>query len=109
MVEFLVQDGASCFLEMHTRIQVEHPVTEMTSGIDLVQWQFRMAARKVLPFGRDGIEFTGNSIECRITPERHAEPLEETATAGDQDTPDVPPVLSPWQPALRGGWWGLER
>jgi acetyl-CoA carboxylase biotin carboxylase subunit len=70
-VEFIVdQDaGAFYFLEMNTRIQVEHPVTEATTGIDLVQEQFRIARGEPLRFSQDDITLRGCAIECRITAE----------------------------------------
>lgn len=67
--EFLYQDGEFFFIEMNTRIQVEHPVTEMITGIDLLQEQIRIADGQKLRFAQADIEFRGHAFECRINAE----------------------------------------
>jgi len=68
-LEFLYQDGEFFFIEMNTRLQVEHPITEMISGIDIVREQIRIAAGAPLGYRQPDISFCGHAIECRINAE----------------------------------------
>jgi len=83
-VEFLVAgDGSFYFIEMNTRIQVEHPVTEMITGIDIVREQIRIASGEPLGYKQKDVEFRGHAIECRINAEdpEHFIPSPGTVTA----------------------------
>ncbi|MDP6389411.1 MAG: acetyl-CoA carboxylase biotin carboxylase subunit [Alphaproteobacteria bacterium] len=92
-VEFLLgADGAFHFLEMNTRIQVEHPVTEMVTGVDLVDLQLAIAEGAPLPFGQDDVRLTGHAIEARL--------YAEDAAAGF--APQAGRVAA-WRPALGDG------
>ncbi|MGI4797923.1 MAG: acetyl-CoA carboxylase biotin carboxylase subunit [Janthinobacterium lividum] len=68
-LEFLYQDGQFAFIEMNTRLQVEHPVTEMVCNVDLVREQIRIAAGQPLGYAQKDVTFSGHAIECRVTAE----------------------------------------
>ena len=84
-IEFILdRDGNFYFMEMNTRLQVEHPITEMVTGIDIVKWQLRIASDARLPFRQEDIRLSGHAIECRINaenPYRNFLPSSGTITA----------------------------
>jgi acetyl-CoA carboxylase biotin carboxylase subunit len=86
-VEFLYEDGEFYFIEMNTRLQVEHPVTEMITGIDLVQEQIRVASGLPLNVTQEDVQFHGHAIECRINAEN---PVTFTPSPGRIEAVHVP-------------------
>ena len=94
-VEFIAeydvnQDGSFYFMEMNTRLQVEHPVTEMITGLDLVEWQLRVAAGEPLPKRQDDLEIHGHALEARIYAENPDKGfLPSIGTLRHLDTPDA--------------------
>ena len=89
-VEFLYEDGEFYFIEMNTRIQVEHPVTEMITDIDLVLEQIRIAAGGDLPVTQEEVVINGHSIECRVNAEN---PVDLPPLA--RQDPAIPPAGRP--------------
>jgi acetyl-CoA carboxylase biotin carboxylase subunit len=86
-VEFLYEDGEFYFIEMNTRLQVEHPVTEAITGIDLVREQIRIAAGAPLSFSQEDIRFSGHAIECRINAEHPRTFVPSPGRVGDFHAP----------------------
>ena len=89
-MEFLYENGEFFFIEMNTRLQVEHPITEAITGVDLVREQIRIAAGMPLSFTQEDVTFTGHAIECRINAE-HPETFMPTRTGS-------PPIMPPADP-----------
>ncbi len=81
-IEGLLQDGEYYFLEMNTRVQVEHCVTEAITGVDIVREQILIAAGETLSFGQDDIRWHGHAIECRINAEDGRQELRPRARHG---------------------------
>ena len=112
-VEFIVDDetGEFFFLEMNTRLQVEHPVTEEVTGLDVVELMIRAASDEPLPVAQSDVTFTGHAFECRINAENPANDfspdigtVERLRLAYDTDEPDRrPPGRFRWDAAVREG------
>ncbi len=90
--EFLVQEGEFYFIEMNTRLQVEHPVTEAVTGIDIVQAQILVASGERLPWTQDDIALSGHALECRINAEHPTTFLPSPGTVARWDVPGGPHV-----------------
>jgi acetyl-CoA/propionyl-CoA carboxylase biotin carboxyl carrier protein len=108
-VEFLVSDDAPTeffFMEMNTRLQVEHPVTEMVTGLDLVEWQLRIAAGSPLTITQDDVRLTGHAVEARVyaeDPSRDFLPTTGTVLLLDEPSGDGVRVDSSLRPGLEIG------
>ena len=86
-IEFLYEDGEFYFIEMNTRLQVEHPVTEMICGLDLVREMIRLAGGAPLGFTQDDVKFNGHAIECRINAENPETFAPSPGRIGDYHAP----------------------
>ena len=86
-IEFLYEDGEFHFIEMNTRLQVEHPVTEMITGLDVVREMVRVAAGAPLGYGQDDIKFSGHAVECRINAENPETFIPSPGRIGDLHAP----------------------
>lgn len=123
-VEFITDpQGHFYFLEMNTRLQVEHPVTELVTGIDLVAWQFKIASGEPLPLAQEAIRWQGHAIEARLyAEESRAQFLPQTGTIERMLLPTLPNcridhaiapslAVSPYYDPMLGKWiaWGQDR
>ncbi|MFQ5645022.1 MAG: acetyl-CoA carboxylase biotin carboxylase subunit [Thiogranum sp.] len=90
--EFLFQDGEFYFIEMNTRVQVEHPVTELITGVDIVKEQLRIAAGEGLSYSQDDISWTGHAVECRINAEDPKNFLPSPGTITQYHAPGGPGI-----------------
>ncbi|MCU7934573.1 MAG: acetyl-CoA carboxylase biotin carboxylase subunit [Candidatus Thiodiazotropha sp. (ex Dulcina madagascariensis)] len=90
--EFLYENGEFYFIEMNTRVQVEHPVTELITGIDIVKEQILIAAGEPLSYQQDDIKLHGHAIECRINAEDPENFLPSPGTIGQLHTPGGPGI-----------------
>jgi acetyl-CoA carboxylase biotin carboxylase subunit len=90
--EFLYEDGGFYFIEMNTRVQVEHPVTEMITGVDIVKEQLRIAAGAGLSYKQSDIDWTGHAVECRINAEDPKSFLPSPGTITQYHAPGGPGV-----------------
>ena len=90
--EFLFQDGEFYFIEMNTRVQVEHPVTEMITGVDIVKEQLRIAAGEGLSYRQEDISWTGHAVECRINAEDPVKFLPSPGTITQYHAPGGPGI-----------------
>ncbi|NQV46856.1 MAG: acetyl-CoA carboxylase biotin carboxylase subunit [Rhodospirillaceae bacterium] len=86
-IEFLYENGEFYFIEMNTRLQVEHPITEMITGLDLVREMVRIAAGAPLGYTQDDVTFNGHAIECRINAENPVTFMPSPGTIGDYHAP----------------------
>ncbi|MEM6900539.1 MAG: acetyl-CoA carboxylase biotin carboxylase subunit, partial [Pseudomonadota bacterium] len=91
-MEFLYEDGQFYFIEMNTRIQVEHPVTEMITGIDLIREQIRIASGAKLSFSQEDVLLVGHSIECRLNAEHPETFMPSPGTITDFHAPGGPGI-----------------
>ena len=101
-LEFLYQDGRFAFIEMNTRIQVEHPVTEMVCGADLVREQIRIASGEALGYEQTDIRLSGHAIECRINAEDPVTFVSSPGTVSALTVPGGPGVR--WNSAIYAGY-----
>jgi acetyl-CoA carboxylase biotin carboxylase subunit len=90
--EFLFENGEFYFIEMNTRVQVEHPVTEMVTGIDIVKEQLRIAAGEGLSYTQEDISWTGHAMECRINAEDPEKFLPSPGTITQYHAPGGPGI-----------------